>query len=116
AASSPEQARTFDQARAMAYVSVGREQEAISLLTTRQQEFPGPASPSAQLSQVYEALGRLPEARAALTRACTLAQGQRKATLLGRSAALARRQADVQGERDALNEQLSELGKLRSTL
>ncbi len=116
AATSPDQARTFDQARAMAYVSVGREQEAISLLTARQKEFPGAASPSSQLSQVYEALGRLTEARQALAHACSLAQGQRKATLLGRSAALARRQKDVPGERDALNEQISELAKLRGSL
>jgi thioredoxin-like negative regulator of GroEL len=111
-AETPEQARTFDNARALAYVQTGRGQQAIDLLSERERQFPGSASPPSQLARVYQALNRMEDARAALERASARAQGQRKATLLGRTARLARELGETNAERKALNEQIRVLESL----
>jgi thiol-disulfide isomerase/thioredoxin len=78
AARSPEQAQTFDYARANAYLALGRADDAVRMLEQRERELPGSYEPPARLAGVLNKAGRLPEALAAIDRALARAYGPRR--------------------------------------
>ena len=108
AAGSPEQAQTFDYARANTYVALGRGDDAARMLEQREREMPGSYEPPARLAGVLSKTGRLPEALAAVDRAIGRAYGPRRlrylelrADILAKkgdlAAALAARRDEVKG-------------------
>lgn len=108
AARSPEEAHTYDYARANVYEALGRAEEAVAMLSRREQEMPGAYEPPARLAGVLLRAGRLAEAKAAAERAIARAYGPRrlryvaiKAQILGKmgdkAAALAALREEVRG-------------------
>lgn len=88
-APTPEAAATFDYGRALAYVALGRPDDAIQLLEKREKELPDSFEPPARLADVLVALGRWKEALDAVDRALPKAYGPRKLRYL-------RTKADIQ--------------------
>jgi thiol-disulfide isomerase/thioredoxin len=78
AARTPEQAQTFDYARANTYVALGRAVEAVRMLEQREREMPGSYEPPARLAGVLFKTGQIPGALAAVDRAIARAYGPRK--------------------------------------
>lgn len=77
-APTPQAAATYDYGRALAYVALGRGDEAVRMLTEREAQMPDSYEPPARLAGVLSRLGRLPEALAAIDRALGKAYGPRK--------------------------------------
>jgi len=77
-APTPAAAATYDYARANAYLSVGRAQEAIQMLEAREKQLPSSYEPPARLASVLNALKRHTEALAAIDRALEHAYGPRR--------------------------------------
>jgi thiol-disulfide isomerase/thioredoxin len=75
-------ALTFDRARSDFLVSLGRGEEALSLLARREQALPDNYNPPHQLARVYRSLKRWDEAIAAIERALGRAYGPRRANLM----------------------------------
>lgn len=78
AATTVDEAQTFDYARAGAYVALGRAEDAVKMLAQRERELPEAYEPPARLSGVLFKMGRLPEALAAINRAISRSYGPRK--------------------------------------
>ncbi len=97
AAKTPEEAQTFDYARAGAYAFLGRDAEAVAMLEQRERELPGSYEPPARLAGVLLRMGRLPEALAAVDRALGHAYGPRKARYLKLRADILAKQGDAAG-------------------
>ncbi|WP_437790468.1 thioredoxin family protein [Sorangium sp. So ce693] len=77
-AKTPEAAAAYDYGRAMAYVALGRGEEAIVMLSQREAQMPASYEPPARLAQVLHAMGREAEALAAVERAIGRAYGPRR--------------------------------------
>lgn len=75
-------ALTFDRARSDFLVNLGRGEEALVLLTRREQALPDNYNPPHQLARVYRSLKRWDEALAAIDRAIGRAYGPRRANLM----------------------------------
>jgi thiol-disulfide isomerase/thioredoxin len=97
AARSPEQAQTFDYARANAYVTLGRAEEAVRMLEQRERELPGSYEPPARLAGVLNKMKRLPEALAAVDRALARAYGPRRLRYLRLRADILAARGDAAG-------------------
>ncbi|WP_437874388.1 thioredoxin family protein [Sorangium sp. So ce513] len=77
-AKSPEGAAAYDYGRAMAYLALGRGEEAVAMLKEREAQMPASYEPPARLAQVLHAMGREEEALAAAERAIGRAYGPRR--------------------------------------
>ena len=77
-APTPAIAATYDYGRAMAYVALGRGDDAVRMLEGRERELPDAYEPPARLASALAKLGRLPEALAAADRAIARAYGPRR--------------------------------------
>ena len=97
AAKSPEQAQTFDYARAGAYAALGRADEAVHMLEQREREMPGSYEPPARLAGVLYKTGRLPEALSAIDRAIERAYGPRRLRYLKLRADILAKKGDLAG-------------------
>jgi tetratricopeptide (TPR) repeat protein len=97
AARTPEEAQTFDYARAGAYVALGRAADAVAMLEQRERELPGSYEPPARLAGVLFRMGRLPDALAAVDRALARAYGPRKARYLKLRSDILAKQGDAAG-------------------
>ncbi len=97
ASRSPEQAQTFDYARANAYLALGRADEAVKMLEQREREMPGSYEPPARLAGVLYKTGHLPEALAAVDRAIERAYGPRRLRYLKLRADILAKKGDVAG-------------------
>lgn len=75
-------ALTFDRARSDFLISLGRGEEALSLLRQRERALPDNYNPAHQLARVYRSLKRWDEALAAIERAISRAYGPRRANLM----------------------------------
>jgi tetratricopeptide (TPR) repeat protein/thiol-disulfide isomerase/thioredoxin len=105
AAKTPEEAHTFDYARAGAYVALGRAGEAIRMLEQRERELPDSYEPPARLADVLFKAGRLPEALAAADRAIGHSYGPRRLRYLKLRSDILRKQGDAAGELAALRDE-----------
>ncbi|WP_437751625.1 thioredoxin family protein [Sorangium sp. So ce1389] len=74
----PEAAAAYDYGRAMAYLALSRGDEAVAMLKQREAQMPASYEPPARLAQVLHAMGREPEALAAVERAIGRAYGPRR--------------------------------------
>ncbi|WP_437729866.1 thioredoxin family protein [Sorangium sp. So ce1335] len=77
-AKAPEAAAAYDYGRAMAYLALGRGEEAVAMLKEREAQMPASYEPPARLAQVLHAMGREEEALAAVDRAIGRAYGPRR--------------------------------------
>ncbi|WP_437707322.1 thioredoxin family protein [Sorangium sp. So ce448] len=77
-AKTPEAAAAYDYGRAMAYIALGRGEEAVAMLSEREAQMPASYEPPARLAQVLHAMGREAEALAAVERAIGRAYGPRR--------------------------------------
>ena len=107
-AKAPEVAATFDYARAMTYVQLGKGGLAIAMLEARERDMPGSYEPPARLASVLFKVGRYADAKVAVDRAIAKAYGPRRlgylklrgqivAKLGDRAAAIATLRDEVRG-------------------
>ncbi len=106
AAKTPEQAQTFDYARAGAYLALGRSDAAVRMLAQRERELPGSYEPPARLAGVLFKTGRLPEALAAIDRAVARAYGPRRVGYLKLRADILDKSGDPAGALAARREEV----------
>jgi tetratricopeptide (TPR) repeat protein len=106
AATTPEEAQTFDYGRANAYLALGRADEAIRMLEQRERELPSSYEPPARLAGVLFKAGKLPEALAAVDRALERAYGPRRLLYLKLRADIAHKLGDSAAELAALREEV----------
>jgi thiol-disulfide isomerase/thioredoxin len=106
AAKSPEQAQTFDYARAGAYVALGRAEEAVRMLEQREREMPGSYEPPGRLAGILYKTGRLPEALGAIDRAIERAYGPRRLRYLKLRADILAKKGDLAGALAARREEV----------
>jgi tetratricopeptide (TPR) repeat protein len=83
-------AQTYDYARAQAYVSLKRGDEAVAMLEAREKEMPNSYEPIARLASALSKMDRLPESVVAFDRAIAKSYGPRQLLYM-------RQKADVQG-------------------
>ncbi len=102
AAPGPKEAATFDYARMGAYLSLGRGEEAVTLLAARVKELPDTYEPPARLAQALMAMGRPAEAKAPMADAVAKSYGPRKLRYLSMQADLLRKLKDGAGEKQSL--------------
>jgi thiol-disulfide isomerase/thioredoxin len=107
AASTPQMAATYDYGRALAYVALGRGEEAVKMLAQREREMPDAYEPPARLADVLTELKRYPEALAAVDRAIPRAYGPRKLRYLKLKAALQAALGDRAGQVTTLKEEVA---------
>jgi tetratricopeptide (TPR) repeat protein len=100
-------AATYDFARVESLLALGRAEEAIALLEARAQALPDDYNPPHQLARVYRELGRFNEGLAPVERALALAQGPRRAGILGVRADLLAGAGRKDEARAVLEEQLA---------
>ncbi|WP_438021896.1 thioredoxin family protein [Sorangium sp. So ce233] len=81
-AKAPEGAAAHDYGRAMAYLALGRGEEAVAMLKEREAQMPDSYEPPARLAQVLHAMGREDEALSAVERAIGRAYGPRRLRFL----------------------------------
>jgi tetratricopeptide (TPR) repeat protein len=96
-ARAPEVAATFDYARAMTYVELGRGGFAIAMLEGRERDMPGSYEPPARLASVLFKVGRYADAKAAVERAIAKAYGPRKLGYLRLRAQILGKMGDREG-------------------
>jgi tetratricopeptide (TPR) repeat protein len=106
AARSPEQAHTFDYARANTYLALGRANEAIAMLEQRERELPDAYEPPARLAGVLLKAGKLPEARAAIERAIAKSYGPRRLRYLQTRAEILTKLGDNAGALATLRDEV----------
>jgi tetratricopeptide (TPR) repeat protein len=97
-AGSPAAAATYDYARANAYLSLGRADEAVKMLEQREKELAGSYEPPARLAGILNALKRYPEALAAIDRALAHADGPRRLGYLDTKADIQAALGDRKGQ------------------
>lgn len=85
-AKTPQGRATFDAARADAYLTLGRGDEAVAMLETRTQELPDSYEPPARLASVLERLGQNEAALGSLELAIQRSYGPRKLRYLAQRA------------------------------
>ena len=103
-APSPEAAATFDYARLTAYLSLGRGEEAVAMLSERVEQLPDGYEAWARLAEALSAVGRARDALAPATKAVELSYGPRKLRYLALQARLFRTLGDAAAERRALEQ------------
>ena len=106
-AKTPEAAATHDYARAMTYLELGRGEEAVKMLVERERQITTTYEPSARLAQVLHAMGREPEALAAVDRALGKAYGPRRPRYLKLKAEIQGKLGDVQAQAATLREEVA---------
>ena len=77
-AKTPEIAATYDYGRSVSYVALGRGDEAVRMLESREREMPKSYEPPARLASALFKMGRFEAALAANGRALALAYGPRR--------------------------------------
>lgn len=77
-AETPAHAMTYDYQRAGAYLTLGRGEDAVEMLTEREKQLPDSYEPPARLAWVLSALDRDEEALAAIERAVERSYGPRR--------------------------------------
>ncbi len=97
AAHTPEQAQTFDYARANTYLALGRAADAVKMLEQRRREMPDAYEPPARLAGVLYKTGQLPEALAAVDLAIARAYGPRRLRYLKLRADILAKTGDLAG-------------------
>ncbi len=97
AAPTPEAASTYDDARAEAYVALGRADEALAMLEKREKQLPDSFEPPARLASVLAELKRWPEALSAIDRALAHAYGPRALRYLALKARIQHALGDEKG-------------------
>lgn len=123
AAPTPDAAATYDDARADAYVALGRPDDAVALLEKREKQLPDSFEPPARLASVLAELKRWKPALSAIDRALAHAYGPRKLRYLAlkariqhvlgdRKGRIATLQAEVAGY-EALSRGQSNAARLR---
>lgn len=105
-ARAPEVAATFDYARAMTYVELGRGGLAIAMLEGRERDMPGSYEPPARLASVLFKVGRYADAKAAIDRAIGKAYGPRKLGYLRLRAQIVGALGDREGTIATLREEV----------
>jgi thioredoxin-like negative regulator of GroEL len=100
-------ASTFNFARAMAFLYLGRGDEAIAMLDASEKALPEDYNPPHQLARVYRELGRLDDALAALDRALPKSYGPRKGGFLGLKAELLEKKGDLAAAGQAYQAQIA---------
>lgn len=111
-APSPEAAATFDYGRALAYVALGRADDAVKLLEKREQELPDTFEPPARLADVLVALKRWKPALAAIDRALPKAYGPRKLRYLETKAKIQHELGDAAGRVRTLEARVAAMHEL----
>lgn len=106
-AGSPDAAATYDYARAMAFVGLGRPEEAIALLEQRERQMPSSYEAPAHLAEVLARIGRSQQALGAIERAISRAYGPRRLKYLRFRADLLRSLGDHAAEVAALREEVA---------
>ena len=106
AATTPDEAHTFDYLRANTYVALGRPDEAVRMLEQRERELPTSYEPPARLASVLFKIGKLPEAQAAIERAIGHAYGPRRLRYLELRADIQKKRGDAAGELATLREEV----------
>ncbi|MBM4376227.1 MAG: thioredoxin family protein [Deltaproteobacteria bacterium] len=101
----PEAAATFDYARMNAYLVLGRQADAVTMLERRAAELPDAYEPRARLAQALSVLGRHEEALTAVESALARVKGPRRTRYLTML-------ADVLGELGRTDEERRVLGEL----
>jgi tetratricopeptide (TPR) repeat protein len=105
-AGTPERAATYDYARAMTYLALGRADDAVRMLEARERERPDGYETPARLADVLAAAGRPREALAAIERAIGRAYGPRRLRYLERRARLQAKLGDRAGQIATLREEV----------
>jgi thiol-disulfide isomerase/thioredoxin len=106
AARSPEEAHTYDYARANVYEALGRADEAAAMLAQREKEMPDAYEPPARLAGVLLRAGKLAEAKAAAERAIARAYGPRRLRYVAVKAQILGKMGDKAGALGALREEV----------
>jgi thiol-disulfide isomerase/thioredoxin len=106
-AATPQMAATYDYGRALAYVALGRGEEAVKMLVQRERDMPDAYEPPARLADVLTQLGRYPDALAAVDRALPRAYGPRKLRYLKLKASLQAALKDRAGQIATLREEVA---------
>lgn len=107
------EARAFDRVRVLAYLELGRSQEALELLTESERAHPQGYATPALLADVLERMGRHDEGLAALARAADNSEGPRRADYLEDQADWLHRLGRYDAELAVLDRLIAERGKLR---
>jgi tetratricopeptide (TPR) repeat protein len=105
-APTPAARRVWDAHRLEAFMALGQTDKALPMLERSEHESPGDYNPPARLARAYLALGKLPEARAAIDRALPRCEGPRKLRLYMLEADILVAASDRPGARDALRRAL----------
>ena len=95
-------AATFDYPRMGAYLSIGRGQEALTMLRERVVQLPDSYEPAARLAQVLVRMRRSREALVPLAKAIENAYGPRQIDYMQLRVNIQARLRDKKGERAAL--------------
>jgi tetratricopeptide (TPR) repeat protein len=98
-------ASTFNVARAIAYVYLGRGREAVAMLEASEKALPNDYNPPFQLARVLRDLGDYDAALAAVDRSLPKAYGPRKGGILGVRAELFEKKGDLAAAARAYDEQ-----------
>lgn len=106
AAPGPAIAETYDGARMETLEFVGRTQDAVGFLTEHEQALTAEYNPSHRLAHVYYALGRYPDALAAIDRAIVRAWGARKGQMFTKKADILQKMGKTAEAKAALQEAL----------
>lgn len=105
-APTPGAAAAYDYGRAMAYLALGRGEEAVAMLRAREAELPSSYEPPARLAQALHTMGREAEARAAIDRAIAAAYGPRRLRYLKLRADILEKLGDRRAQVATLREEL----------
>jgi tetratricopeptide (TPR) repeat protein len=105
-APTPAARRVWDAHRLEAFMALGQTDKAVPMLEQSEREDPGDYNAPARLARAYLALGKLPDARAAIDRALPLCEGPRKLRLYMLAADIRVAASDRHGARDALRQAL----------
>ena len=106
AAPGPDIAETYDGARMETLEFLGRPQDAIGFLTEHEQALATEYNPSHRLAHVYYALGKYPDALAAIDRAISRAWGARKGQMFTKKADILQKMGKKAEAKAALHDAL----------
>jgi tetratricopeptide (TPR) repeat protein len=106
-AKTPEIAATYDYARAISYLALGRAEDAMRMLEAREREMPKSYDPPARLTNVLLRMGKLDAALAANGRAVALSYGPRRLSYLRVRADIQGRLGDKPGQIATLREEVA---------
>ncbi|WP_170319304.1 thioredoxin family protein [Polyangium spumosum] len=106
-AKTPEIAATYDYGRAVSYMALGRNEQAVRMLEQREREMPKSYDAPARLSSVLARMGRMEAALAANGRAVALSYGPRRLAYLKQRAGLQAKMGDKPGQIATLREEVA---------